>query len=341
MKAIPFKKASGPENLTIEEWVEPRIEPHQILIQVRAFGVNFADIFARKGEYGDAPRFPFVPGYEVSGVVSKVGDKVTKFRVGDEVIALTRFGGYAEYAVADARATVIKPESLSFVDGASIPVNFLTAYHALFETGTFVKDAKVLIHAGAGGVGLAAIQLAKERGAVVFATAGSESKLNLLREYAVDYPINYRTHDYEQEILSLTRGEKLDIVLDSVGGSYFKKDLNLLRSHGRVVAYGASAFTDRSIFRLPTILPQLFSMLTLSMVDLMSQSHGFYGVNMLRVAEENPALLQSEFVKVMELFAAKKIQSVVSQQLSWRKIKDAHEALEGRQSTGKIVMVVD
>ncbi|HRP70563.1 MAG TPA: zinc-binding dehydrogenase [Turneriella sp.] len=223
----------------------------------------------------------------------------------------------------------------------SIPVNFLTAYHALFETGTLLKNAQVLVHAGAGGVGLAAIQLAKNHGCTVFATAGTPKKIELLKEYGVDYPINYRETDFEREVLRLTQGEKIDVVLDSVGGSYFKKDLNLVRAHGRVVAYGAAAFTDRSLFKLPTILPQLLSMLTLSMVDLMTNSRGFYGVNMLRVAEECPDLLQRELQEIMQLFAAEELTTIVSQQLSWREAHKAHEVLEGRLSTGKIVLVVD
>ena len=341
MKAIPIRRASDADSLKIEEWPAPKPAPFEVLIQVKAFGLNFADIVARKGQYNDAPKFPFVPGYEVAGVVAEVGSGVKDFQAGDEVLALTNFFGYAELAVADERAVVKKPKSMGFADAASIPVNFLTAYHSLFETGTLLKNAKVLIHAGAGGVGLAAIQMAKNHGCTVFATAGSEKKLDLLREYEVDFPINYQSSDFEREVLRLTGGQKIDVVLDSVGGAYFKKDLNIVKPHGRVVGFGAAALSDRNIFSLPTLIPQVISMVTLSMIDLMLNSKGFYGVNMLRVAKENPELLNYELVRVMEMFADKKLKTVISRQMSWKQIGEAHHLLESRASTGKIVLMVD
>lgn len=341
MKAIPIRRASEAEALHIEEWSDPKPAENEILIEVKAFGLNFADIVARKGQYPDAPKFPFVPGYEVAGIVKTVGAAVKSFRVGDEVIALTLFFGYAELAVADERAAVKKPKGMSFADGASIPVNFLTAYHSLFETGTLKAGANVLIHAGAGGVGLAAIQMAKNHGCKVFATAGSEKKLGLLREWGVDHPINYQSSDFEREARRIMGGNLMDVVLDSVGGAYFKKDIALLRPHGRVVAFGAAALSERNIFKLATIVPQVLSMLTLSMIELMMNSKGFYGVNMLRVAKENPELLSEEMAAVMSMFADKKLKTVVSRQMSWKQIGEAHQLLESRASTGKIVLMVD
>jgi len=341
MKAIVLHRPSAPETLKVEDWRDPTLAAGQVLIEVKAFGLNFADILARKGQYGDAPKFPFVPGYEVSGVIRLVAEGVTDLKPGDEVLALTLFNGYAELAVADARAVAKKPAGMSFADAASIPVNFLTAYHALFETGSLRPGSNVLIHAGAGGVGLAAIQLARNAGCTIYATAGSEKKLELLSDFGVKHPINYQTHDFEREVMRLAGGAQMDVVLDSVGGSYFKKDLNLLRSHGRVVAYGAAAFSERNLLKLPSLLPQVISMLTLSMIDLMIHSKGFYGVNMLRVAKENPDLLQYELQEIMKQFAAKKLKTVVSRQMSWRQIGEAHELLENRQSTGKIVLMVD
>lgn len=341
MKAIPFHRPGAPEGLKVEDWPAPAPRSNEVLIEVKAFGLNFADIVARKGQYNDAPRFPFVPGYEVSGIVREVGADVKNFKTGDEVLALTLFNGYAELAVADERATVLKPKKMGFADAASIPVNFLTAYHALFETGTLRPGANVLIHAGAGGVGLAAIQMARNAGCTIFATAGSAKKLDLLAENGVQHPINYQTSDFEREVLRIAGGAKIDVVLDSVGGSYFKKDLNLLRPHGRVVAYGAATFSERNLFKLPALIPQVVSMLTLSMIDLMLHSKGFYGVNMLRIAKENPDLMAHELQQIMKDFSAQKLKTVISRQLSWRQIGEAHNLLESRATTGKIVLMVD
>lgn len=340
MRAIPFQKPCAAKDLRIVDWPTPQITPNSVLIEVKAFGLNFADIMARKGQYNDAPKFPFVPGYEVSGLVKAIGNEVKSVKVGDAVLALTHFGGYAEFALAEEQAIVKKPDALTFAEAASIPVNFLTAYHALFETGTFLPNAQVLIHAGAGGVGLSAIQLARNAGATIFSTAGSEEKLDLLRTFGVKHAINYRTHDFENEVLRILGSAKLDVVLDSVGGASFKKDLALLRAHGRVVGYGAAALSERNLFALPKIIPQVLSMLTLSMIDLMLSSKSFCGVNMLRVAQENPELIQHELKQIMDLFAAKKVKTVISKELPWSQIAEAHSLLEGRHSTGKIVLIV-
>ncbi|PJZ71426.1 hypothetical protein CH373_02695 [Leptospira perolatii] len=340
MRAIPIRKPCKASELKIENWPDPKPQKGEVLIQVKSFGLNFADIVARKGQYNDAPKMPFVPGYEVAGIVKSVGSGVKKFKPGQKVLALTLFSGYAELAIASEMTCFPLPAGMTFAQGASIPVNFVTAWHSLHETGTLLKGSKILIHAAAGGVGLAAIQLAKLVGAEIFGTAGSAEKLKLLKKSGVDHPINYTSHDYVKEILRITKGEKIDIVLDSVGGAFFKKDLSLIKPHGRVVGFGASAFSDRSFGKMFSIVPQLISMLTLSMIDLMLNSKGFYGVNMLRVAKENTELFNQEMNNLLSLFKSKKLKTVISKELPWDKIGEAHSLLENRSTTGKIVLNV-
>ncbi len=340
MRAIPIKKACAAAELKIENWPDVQPQAGEVLIQVKSFGLNFADIIARNGQYNDAPKMPFVPGYEVAGIVKSVGKGVKKFKPGQKVLALTLFGGYSEFAIATEMTCFPLPTGMSFAQGASIPVNFVTAWHSIHETGSVIKGNKILIHAAAGGVGLAAIQIAKLSGLEIFGTAGSEEKLKLLRKSGVDHPINYREKDFVAEVLRITKGQKLDIILDSVGGAYFKKDLTLLKPHGRVIGFGASAFSDRSPSKLFSIIPQVISMLTLSMVDLMLNSKGFYGVNMLRVAKENTELFHAEMESLLALFKKKKLKTVISKELPWDKIGEAHTMLESRNTTGKIILNV-
>lgn len=239
MKAIPFLKASEKtDNLKIIDWSTPKIATNEVLIRVRAFGLNFADIFARKGQYDDAPPFPCVVGYEVSGEIVQVGSECNEFHIGQKVIAFTDFGGYAQYAKARKEVIISLPESWTYSQGAAIAVTFATAYHSLFNTGVVLPGSKILIHAAAGGVGLALVQLATHAKLEIFGTCGSDDKVKLLQDKGVQHPINYRKHDFEQEVKRITKGEGVDIIVDSVGGNYFKKDLNILAANGRVIGIG-------------------------------------------------------------------------------------------------------
>jgi len=214
---VAIRRTGPPETLEAIDAPDPSAGPGEIVIRVHRAGVNFADVLARQGIYPDAPKLPFVPGYEVSGVVASAGTGAGEFRGGERVAAFTRFGGYAELAVADARFAVPLPRGIDFSAGASIPVNFATAHHCLFHTGILLPGDRVLIHAAAGGVGLAAVQMAKGAGAVVFGTAGSPEKVRFLAAFGVDHPIDYRSEDFVEAVRRATGGEGVDVILDSIG----------------------------------------------------------------------------------------------------------------------------
>ena len=341
MKAIPFLKRCDAEDLKIEDWPNPVIEADEVLIEVKAFGVNYADIMARKGLYSDAPSFPFVAGYEVAGVIVDKGKDVKKFKKGDKVLAVTNFGGYAEYAKTKALGCSLIPKQMSFAQGASIPVNFTTAHHSLYHTGLLQKNDRVLIHAAAGGVGLAAVQMAKNEGCEIFGTASSERKLELMREYGVNHTINYRTEDFVKEIKKITNNEGLDVILDSIGGSYVKKGLGILRPTGRIVAYGIAALSNRGGINSLGLIRQVVSMLTLSAIDLLSFSKAFHGVNMKALGDARPELLKKCLDDVLKQFEKKKLKTVIHEELPWAEIGKAHSMLENRQSTGKIVCLIN
>ncbi|RME91649.1 MAG: oxidoreductase [Candidatus Hydrogenedentota bacterium] len=341
MRAIAIEKAGPPESLKIRQWPDPELKPGYVRIRVKAFGLNYADIEARKGQYYDAPKMPFIPGYEVAGIVEEKSDEVSNFKKGDRVLAFTPFGGYAEYVCVPEEAVYKLPKKMSFADGASIPVNFSTAWHALVHTGTLLKDDRVFIHACAGGVGLAAIQIAKLFGAEVYGSASTEEKIVVAKSYGLKEGINYKEQDFVKTAKAKWGEKSFDIILDPIGGEQLKKELCLLRAHGRVVLYGAAAFTDRGGLQALKLLPDFFSMITLNIIDLIKDSRGIYTVNMKRIGDERPALLRKHMEDIMQLFAKGKLKTVIHKIMPWEEISEAHRLMQNRKTIGKVVLLID
>src|SRR5436190_8194558 len=224
MRAVVITKHGPPDVLQVQERPAPdRPLGGQVAIDVAAAGINFADTMARVGLYPDAPKPPCVVGYEVAGTVLAIGPGVENVRAGQRVIAITRFGGYAEQAVVKAADVLPLPDELSFEQGAAIPINYPTAWAGLIRYGTLQAGERVLIHAAAGGVGISATQIAKRIGAEVFGTA-SASKHDAIRAQGVDHPIDYRTQDFAAEVRRITAGEGIDVAFDALGPSSFRKD---------------------------------------------------------------------------------------------------------------------
>jgi NADPH:quinone reductase-like Zn-dependent oxidoreductase len=239
VRAVVLTGYGAPEKMQVQERPDPPVEPGEVRIAVKAAGINFADTLARINLYPDAPKAPCVLGYEVAGEVESVGEGVTSPTVGDRVIAGTRFNGQAELVTVPADQVLALPKRLSFEEGAAFPVNYGTAWAGLVIMGGLSEGERVLIHAAAGGVGISATQIAKRRGAEVFGTA-SASKHDAIREQGVDHPIDYRTQDFEEEVLRITGGEGVDVAFDALGPTSFRKDYRLLRQGGRLIMYGLS-----------------------------------------------------------------------------------------------------
>ncbi len=337
MRAVAIRKAGPPETLEAIDTPDPVAGPGQLVIRVHRAGVNFADVLARQGIYPDAPKLPFVPGYEVSGVVASAGAGVTEFRGGERVAAFTRFGGYAEYAVAEARFAVALAGEMDFSTGAAVPVNFATAYHCLFHTGIVLPGDRVLVHAAAGGVGLAAVQMARDAGAVVFGTAGSAEKVRFLAAFGVDYPIDYRSEDLVEAIRRATNGEGVDVVLDSIGGRMIGQDLRVLRPGGRIVSLGLAAAAGLS---KPMMVRELLRAPRLQPIKLLEASRGFFGVNILRIFDHRPALGAHLIRKVADLAASGKAKPVIAAEVPLDKAWEAHRLLESRATIGKVLLSV-
>lgn len=337
MKAVVIARAGPPESLEVAERPDPSPGPGQVLIRVRRAGVNFADVLARQGLYPDAPHPPFVPGYEVSGTVEAAGPGVSGFRGGENVAAFTRFGGYAERAVADARFVVPLPPGVGFAAGAAIPVNYATAWHCLFDTGTVLPGDRVLIHAAAGGVGLASVRMAKGAGAVVFGTAGSEEKVRFLRDFGVDHPMDYKALDFAGEILKITGGEGVDVILDSIGGATIAKDFKILRPGGRIVFLGLASASGRG---KALALAELVGMPRLQPVRLLEKSQAFVGVNILRLFDHRPAAAADLVRRCFRMAADGGALPVIASEIPLEKAADAHRMLQGRATVGKVLLTV-
>ena len=240
MKQVWIPKIGEPEILELREAPDPEPKPGQVRVRVNAAGINFADILARMGLYPDSPKLPTVVGYEVAGTVDGVGDGVTGYRNGDRVVCLTRFGGYSDVVCAPQSSVRPIPENLDFEGAASIPVNYLTAWLMLVHLGHVRAGDRVLVHACAGGVGLAAVQISRHFGAEVIGTA-SASKHQRLREMGVSACIDYRAQDFEVEVKRLTDGRGVDIALDAIGGASYRKSYKSLATLGRLFIFGASS----------------------------------------------------------------------------------------------------
>lgn len=236
MKAIVITEAGGPEVLQIQERAIPAIKKEEVLVEVRAAGVNRPDVFQRKGNYPAPPGvIADIPGLEVAGVVVQVGAAVKEWKIGDEVCCLIAGGGYATYVAVHKDICLSIPGGLSFAEAAILPETVYTVWDNMFRRGLLRKGECVLIHGGAGGIGSTAIQLAKACGARVLTTVSNDDKENYCRQLGADVVVNYRENDFAEVL----RGEPIDVVLDSIGGDYFYRNLDLLGADGRLVYINA------------------------------------------------------------------------------------------------------
>ena len=342
MRAVVIARQGPPEVLEVQERSDPSVGSGEVRIAVRAAGVNFADTLARIGLYPDAPALPCVVGYEVAGEIESVGEGVESHRVGDRVIAMTRFDGQAELVTVPEAQAMPLPEGLSFEQGAAFPVNYGTAYAALVIMGGLKEAEKVLIHAAAGGVGIAATQISRGIGAEIFGTA-SGSKHDAIRAQGVDHPIDYRTADFEEEVRRITGGGGVDVIIDALGPTSFRKDYRLLRQGGRLIMYGASELQKGSGKRdLPSVLQGLvrFPLATMpwwKSYGAMKENKGVFGLNLLDWWDREgdvDRLTQP----LVEGLRNGQLQPVVAEAFPFDRAADAHRLIEERRNVGKVVL---
>ena len=342
MKALVQTGNGGPEVLQVLERPDPPVGPGEVRIAVKAAGINFADTMARVGLYPDAPKPPCVMGYEVAGTVESLGAGVSDFAVGDRVMAGTRFGGQAELISVPADQVLPLPDRLSFEQGAAFPVNYGTAYAALIIMGSLREGDRVLIHAAAGGVGIAATQIARNAGAATILGTASPSKHDAIRQQGVTDPIDYRSQDFAAEAMRITGGEGVDLVIDALGPTSFRKDYRLLRSGGRLVMYGLSEVTSEGRRDIPAALKSLAKMPLATIpwwksLALMNENKGVFGLNMLTWWDREGSLDRVTEPLMADLEAGR-LDPVIAESFPFERAGEAHEFIAPRRNVCKVVL---
>jgi NADPH:quinone reductase-like Zn-dependent oxidoreductase len=337
VRQVITTRNGGVEVLRIEEKADPQPQAGEVLIRVRAAGLNFADILARQGLYPDGPKKPCVMGYEVAGVVEEVGEGVDRNLLGKSVVAMSRFGGQSEKIVVRADQIFAKPESLSFEQAAAIPVNYLTAYALLVVMGGLRSDESVLIHNAGGGVGLAALDIAKKIGAATYGTA-SPGKHEFLRERGLDHPIDYRNQDWLPVLKQLTNDRGVELVIDPIGGGHWKKSYAALRTTGRLGMFGVSSASADGLKGKLKLLKAAAQMPRFHPLALLNKNRGVFGLNLGHMWHEQEKV--AAWMKViLEGVSEGWIRPFVDKAFPFEQAGDAHSYIEQRKNTGKVVLV--
>jgi len=340
VKALVIPETGPPEVLRVEDRPDPQPEAGQVRVQVKAAGINFADLMARQGMYPDAPKLPAVVGYEFAGDVESVGDGVTDIQPGQRVLGGCRFGGYSELVATEADNIVPLPDDWSYEEGAAFPVNYMTAYAGLVRYGNLYKGERVLIHAAAGGVGIAATQIArlKEAGEI-FGTA-SPGKHDAIRGFGVDHPIDYTSQDFAKEVRRIAgRKDPIDLIMDAVGGSSFRKGYGLLRAGGRLVAYGASSVTPGEKRDIKAIAKMIATTPVFHPMQMMPASKAVIGLNMLTLWDDKGSA--DEFLEPLRKWMEDgSIRPVVAEAFPLADGAKAHRFMQERKNIGKVVLTM-
>jgi NADPH:quinone reductase-like Zn-dependent oxidoreductase len=331
MRAVVLTKHGGPSVLAVQERPDLSARPGEVRIEVAASGINFADVMARVGLYPDAPKPPCVVGYEVAGTIVELGEGVEGLTHGQRVMAGTKFGGYASQVVVPARDVVPLADELTFEQGAAIPVNYATAWAGLIGYGNLQPGERVLLHAAAGGVGIAATQIAKRHGAEVYGTS-SPSKHERIAELGVDHPLDYTREGWDSEL------PKFDVILDAIAGKSFRRSYTMLRPGGRLVAFGASALMSGEKRNIAMALRTVVRMPRFNMIKQMSESKVVIGLNMLTLWQDR-GTLAPWIAPLSELLADGTIKPVVSDSFPFERAGDAQSVLSERRNIGKVVLV--
>ncbi|WP_201987287.1 NAD(P)H-quinone oxidoreductase [Hymenobacter rubidus] len=322
MKAIVIRQSGGPEVLQIQERPMPQPAAHEVLVQVRAAGVNRPDVLMRQGKYGGvADVAGMVPGLEIVGTITACGAEATRWQPGDAVCALLPAGGYAEYAVVDARHCLPVPPGLSMVEAAALPETVFTVWHNVFQRGALQPGETLLVHGGSSGIGTTAIQLARALGSHVAITAGDDAKCSACLELGADWAINYKTQDFEQVL----NEQGVDVILDMIGGDYIAKNLRLLNEDGRLVFVNAMQGGKGEF----------------NAMEVMRRRLSITGSTLRPRSADFKAALAAEVEKnVWPLIAAGKFRPVIYKAFPLAEAAAAHELMESSAHIGKIVLEV-
>lgn len=323
MKRMIVTAFGGPETLKLIDVPIPEPGPSEIRIRVKAAGINFADIQRRLGRYPGGPKPPFPAGFEVAGVIDKVGYRVLDYAAGEEVAAFVD-AGFSEFAIADGRLIIRKHKSLTFNQAAALPCQYLTAYHSLFTLGGLQAGQVVLIQAAAGGLGTILVQLAKAAGARVIGTASTATKIDLIKSLGCDHAVNYTTTDFRETVREVTAGIGCDLVIESVGGEVFTRSLDCLHPRGRLITLGNAS-------RQATML---------DVTNLLSKNLTVSGFLLGAYLMDKPAMDRA-LADLERWLEAGSLRIIAEHAFPLEQAAEAQRFIEDRKSVGKVVLTVD
>lgn len=338
MRAIWIRKHGGPNVLEVRETDDPEPGPGELRVRARACGLNFAEVSARQGIYPDAPKPPCVVGYEGAGVVDAVGEGVSDIEPGARVMFISQFGGHSDTVVVGRHMLVPIPDEMSFEDGAAMPVNYLTAHQMLFHIRRIRPGDHILIHAAAGGVGTAVLQLCRTvDGVTTFGTA-SAAKHDHLRAQGCDHPIDYRSVDYVEAVNEIMKGGGLDLVCDALGGADWKKGYSLLRPGGMLICFGLANASKAGKRSLLKVLGQLMKVPKYNPISMMGDNRTVAGLN-LGSLWEHEALIQDGLQRIVAYWEAGSARPHIDGKFSFEDAAEAHGRLENGKNIGKVLLV--
>jgi len=334
-QAVFLTGKGNPEKVfSIQDTVLPELKSDEVIIEVEAFGINYADVMARNGLYRETPPLPCVIGYEVVGKIIKVDSEKHENRIGKRVLAFTRFGGYSKHVVSNIAAiTEVKDQPAEELMACG--TQSVTAFYMSNIALNIRKNDNVLVHAAAGGVGTLLIQLCKLKGANVIAKVGSDAKIELVKELGADFVVNYNKGDYQEEIKNWLGGNKLDISFNPVAGSTFKKDLNLLQAGGRLVLFGGSELS-KGKWGIFSKLNFIKKMGLMPPIGWMMLSKSIIGVNMLKIGDAHPETLQDCLAESVKLYDNQQLKVQVGGKYSIGELNQAHLDIESGKTVGKL-----
>ncbi|MBS1519445.1 MAG: NAD(P)H-quinone oxidoreductase [Bacteroidetes bacterium] len=324
MKAIVITHPGGPDVLQIEERPQPKVSHTEVLVKVAAAGVNRPDVYQRKGSYPPPTGAPQdIPGLEIAGTITAIGNQVTRWEIGDKVCALVTGGGYAEYCHVPEGQCLLVPGNLSFMEAASLPETFFTVWSNVFDRGKLQPGESLLVHGGSSGIGVTAIQMATALGSKVYITAGSDDKCKFCEELGAVKGINYKTENFAEAINKLTDGKGVNVILDMIGGDYTPGNISSLADEGRLVLINAMKSKDAQVDLAQVMRKRLI--ITGSM--LRSREIGF-----------KSAIARSLEQYIWPLLVSGKIKPIIHTVFSAKDAAKAHALMESSKHIGKIVL---
>ncbi len=338
MRAVWIPKHGVPDVLEVRETPDPNPGPGEVRVRVRAAGLNFAEVSARQGIYPAAPKPPCIVGYEGAGVVDALGSGVTDPGVGARVMFLTRFGGHSDTVCVPTRQLVLMPEAMSFEDAAAMPVNYLTAYQMLFRVRRVAAGDRVLVHAAAGGVGTAVLQLCRSVGGVTTFGTASARKHDHVRAQGCDHPIDYRTTDYVAAVLEATGGEGVDLVCDALGGADWKKGYSLLRPGGMLICFGLANAQRAGRVNWLRVIGQVIRIPRFNPLKMMGENRAVAGLDLGSLWEQH-ALIQDGLQNVVSLWESGAARPHVDEVFPFERAAEAHRRIEEGRNIGKVLLV--